>query len=63
MSAVVLLVREDYRLQGKRPQLRLQEKGGKEKLVWLHYAAEEFLDRYLEAAQIKDAKAPLFQNA
>jgi hypothetical protein len=30
---------------GKQPQLRLQEKGGKEKLVWLHHEAEEFLTR------------------
>jgi integrase/recombinase XerD len=62
VSAVVLLSREDYRFMGKRPQLRLQEKGGKEKLVWLHHEAEEFLDRYLEKAQITDAKAPLFQT-
>lgn len=62
VSAVVLLQREDYRFQGKRPQLRLQEKGGKEKLIWLHHEAEEFLDRYLEKAGITDAKAPLFQT-
>lgn len=62
VSAVVLLVREDYRLMGKRPQLRLQEKGGKEKLVWLHHEAEEFLDHYLEKAGITQAKAPLFQT-
>ena len=62
VSAIVLLLREDYRLMGKRPQLRLQEKGGKEKLVWLHHDAEEFLDRYLEAAAIVDPKAPLFQT-
>jgi integrase/recombinase XerD len=42
VSAVVLLLREDYRLMGKRPQLRLQEKGGKEKLVWLHHEARNF---------------------
>lgn len=62
VSAIVLLRREDYRLMGKRAQLRLQEKRGKEKLVWLHHEAEEFLDRYLEVTQIKDAKAPLFQT-
>ncbi len=62
VSAVVLLAREDYRFQGKRPQLRLQEKGGKEKLVWLHHEAEEFLDRYLDKAEITQSKAPLFQT-
>lgn len=50
VSAIVLLRREDYWFMGKRAQLRLQEKGGKEKLVWLHHEAEEFFDRYLEAA-------------
>ena len=62
VSAIVSLVREDYRLMGKRPQLRLQEKGGKEKLVWLHHEAEEFLDQYLEKAGITNGKAPLFQS-
>lgn len=62
VSAIVQLAREDYRLMGKRPQLRLQEKGGKEKLVWLHHEAEEFLDRYLEKAGIREGKAPLFQT-
>lgn len=62
VSAVVGLRREDYRLMGKRPQLRLQEKGGKEQLVWLHHEAEEFLDRYLERAGIADPPAPLFQT-
>lgn len=62
VGAVVRLRREDYRLLGKRPQLRLQEKGGKEKLVWLHHEAEEFLDHYLEQAGIAEPKAPLFQT-
>ncbi|MBV8904909.1 MAG: tyrosine-type recombinase/integrase [Acidobacteriia bacterium] len=62
VTAVILLRREDYRLQGKRAQLRLHEKGGKEKLVWLHHEAEEYLDRYLEKAAIADPKAPLFQS-
>lgn len=62
VSAVVQLTREDYRSIGKRSQLRLQEKGGKEKLVWLHHEAEEFLDTYLEKAGITDSKAPLLQS-
>jgi site-specific recombinase XerD len=62
VSAVVFLRREDYRVVGKRPQLRLQEKGGKEKLVWLHHEAEDFLDAYLEKSGITGPKAPLFQS-
>jgi site-specific recombinase XerD len=61
-SAVVSLRHEDYYLAGKRAQLRLQEKGGKEKLLWLHHQAEEYLDRYLDAAVITRGDAPLFQS-
>jgi integrase/recombinase XerD len=49
-------------LQGKRARLRLLEKGSKEKLVWLHHEAEEYLDAWLEAANIKDNAAPVFQT-
>src|SRR5271170_2061008 len=52
VSAVLKLKRGDYSLQGKRARLRLQEKGGKEKLVWLHHEAEHYLDAYLEVANI-----------
>ena len=62
VSAVVKLKRNDYTLQGKRARLRLLEKGGKEKLVWLHHEAEQYLDAYLEAAHISDAGAPMFQT-
>ncbi len=62
VSAVAGLRREDYSLAGKRPRLRLHEKGGKEKIVWLHHQAEEYLDAYLEAAGPLDPKAPLFQS-
>ncbi|MGA7928565.1 MAG: hypothetical protein WCA20_21545 [Candidatus Sulfotelmatobacter sp.] len=61
VSAVVGLMLGDYRLEGKRGRLRLMEKGDKEKLVWLHGEAEEFLDGYIAAAGIEAAKAPLFQ--
>ncbi len=61
-SAITSLRRADYRTAGKRSQLRLQEKGGKEKLLWLHHRAEEYLDRYLEAAEITYGEAPLFQS-
>ena len=62
VSAVVKLKRADYSLQGKRARLRLLEKGGKEKLVWLHHEAEQYLDAYLEGAHISDAGAPVFQT-
>lgn len=62
VSAVVGLTLGDYRLEGKRGRLRLMEKGNKEKLVWLHREAEEFLDAYIAAAGIEDPKAPLFQT-
>ena len=62
VSAVISLTRGDYRAMGKRSQLRLLEKGGKEKLVWLHHEAEEYLDRYLDKTGIADPKAPLFQT-
>lgn len=61
VRAVSGLRRSDYTLQGKRARLRLLEKGGKEKLVWLHHEAEEYLDGYLAAGSL-DGKAPLFQT-
>ena len=60
VSAVARLKRGDYRLEGKRARLRLVEKGGKEKLVWLHHEAEQFLDEYLVAVPIQGADAALF---
>jgi integrase/recombinase XerD len=62
VSAVLKLKRGDYSLQGKRTRLRLQEKGGKEKLVWLHHEAEQYLDAYLEAATISESGMALFQT-
>lgn len=62
VGAVVRSKRGDYRLEGKRARLRLLEKGNKEKLVWLHREAEEFLDAYIAAAGIRDGDAPLFQT-
>jgi integrase/recombinase XerD len=62
VSAVLKLNRADYTLQGKRARLRLQEKGGKDQLVWLHHEAEQYLDAYLQAAGIVDCEAALFQT-
>jgi hypothetical protein len=60
VSAVARLTRGDYRLEGKRARLRMVEKGGKEKLVWLHHEAEQFLDEYLAAVQVDGADEALF---
>jgi integrase/recombinase XerD len=60
VSAVAGLKRGDYRLEGKRARLRLLEKGGKEKLVWLHHEAEQFLDAYLSAVPNEEANDALF---
>jgi site-specific recombinase XerD len=60
VSAVAGLKRGDYRLEGKRARLRMLEKGGKEKLVWLHHEAEQYLDAYLAAVQIDEGLAALF---
>jgi integrase/recombinase XerD len=62
VSAVIGVKCGDYRHVGKRARLWLLEKGSKEKLVWLHREAEEFLDAYIAAAGIEDKEAPLFQS-
>ena len=62
VSAVLKLKRGDYSLHGKRARLRLLEKGNKEKLVWLHHEAEQFLGAYLEVANISESAAPVFQT-
>jgi integrase len=62
VSAVIGLERGHYRMEGKRARLRLLEKGGKEKLVWLHREAAEFLDAYIAEGGIEDPDAPLFQS-
>jgi hypothetical protein len=45
---------EDYFPQGKRWWLRLHEEGGKQHEMPIHHTLEEYLDRYIEAAGIKD---------
>ena len=42
--------------------LRLLEKGNKERLVWLHHEAEQFLDAYLDAANINENTPPCFRR-
>jgi integrase/recombinase XerD len=63
VGAVVSMKVEDYYHVGKRSWLRLHEKGGKLHEVPAHHNAQEYLDAYLEAAEIKEAKkVPLFQT-
>lgn len=50
---------------GRRAFLHLREKGGKQRKLPCHHAAEEALDAYVRAAGLvgADAKAPLFRTA
>jgi site-specific recombinase XerD len=64
VSAVVGMKVEDYFPKGKRWRLRLHEKGGKLHEVPAHHKLEQYLDEYIEAAGIRDArKSPLFRTA
>jgi site-specific recombinase XerD len=62
VNAAVSMRVEDYFPQGKRWWLRLHEKGGKHHEMPVHHTLEGYLDRYIEAAGIKDdPKSPLFR--
>jgi site-specific recombinase XerC len=64
VSAVLGMTVEDYYANGKKWRVRLHEKGGKFHEVPVHHKAEEFLDAYIEAAEISgDKKGPLFRSA
>ena len=64
VSAVVAMKVEDYYPQGKRWWLRLHEKGGKLHQVPAHHKLEQYLDEYIAAAGLRDArKGPLFRSA
>lgn len=63
VSAVIGMKVQDYYPQGKRSWIRLHEKGGKFHEVPCHHKAEEYLDAYVEAAELKDKpKTPLFRS-
>ena len=62
VSAVIGMRRQDYFRQESRGWLRLHEKGGKRHDVPAHHRAAEALDDYLEAAELEEAKAALFQS-
>jgi site-specific recombinase XerD len=64
VSAAVAMRVEDYFATGKRWWVRLHEKGGKRHEMPAHHNLEAYLDAYLHAAGIKDAKkTPLFRSA
>ena len=62
VGAVVLMNVGDYcEGPGRTVVFRLKEKGGKEHELPAHHRAAELMDAYLQAAGLKDKKAPLFQ--
>jgi site-specific recombinase XerC len=64
VSAAVAMRVEDYFGQGKRWWVRLHEKGGKVHEMPCHHSLEAYVDAYLHAAGIADAKkTPLFRSA
>ena len=64
VSAAIGMRVEDYYGQGKRWWVRLHEKGGKRHEMPCHHNLEAYLDAYLEAAGIGEAKkTPLFRSA
>jgi len=64
ISAVLGMQVQDYFPKGKRYWLRLHEKGGKYHEMPIHHTAETYLDAYLEAAGLWEAKGtPLFRTA
>lgn len=64
VGAMVAMTVEDYYSQGKRPWLRLHEKGGKEHEMPAHHTLEKYIDAYVGAADIAaDEKGPLFRTA
>ena len=64
VSAVVAMKVEDYYPQGKRWWIRLHEKGGKLHQVPAHHKLEQYLDEYIAAAGLREArKGSLFRSA
>ena len=64
VSAAVGMQVEDYYATGKRWWVRLHEKGGKRHELPCHHNLETYLDAYLQAAGLLEAKkTPLFRSA
>lgn len=63
IGAALAMKVEDYYPEGKRWKLRLHEKGGKEHVVPVHHTLEQYLDAYLDAADLRgQLKGPLFRS-
>lgn len=63
VGAVLGMKVEDYVKQGEQAWLRLHEKGGKHHEVPVHHRLEKYLDAYVQAAGIREAKGtPLFRS-
>jgi site-specific recombinase XerD len=64
VSAIINMRVRDYYPQGKRYWIRLHEKGGKFHEVPVHHTAENYIDKYIEAAGIsEDKNKPLFRTS
>jgi integrase/recombinase XerD len=64
VSAAVAMRVKDYYATRKRSWVRLHEKGGKRHEMPCHHNLEAYLDAYLQAAGMTDAKkSPLFRSA
>lgn len=62
-GAAVGMKVEDYFVQGRRGWIRLHEKGGKRHDVPANHNLDEYLEKYIEQAGIKDdPKGPLFRT-
>ena len=62
VSAVLGMRRQDYFGQGNRGWLRLHEKGGRRHDVPAHHRTSAALDAYVEAAELEEPRAALFQS-
>jgi site-specific recombinase XerD len=63
VGATVTMKVEDCYLQGRRLWIRLHEKGGKRHDVPANHQLDEYLDAYLEAAELRKVpKSPLFRS-
>jgi site-specific recombinase XerD len=62
VGAAVSMRVEDVYIQGRRSWVRLQEKGGKQHEMPCHHNLDEYLHRYIEAAELTDGKKWLFQS-
>lgn len=63
VSAAIGMNVEDYYPQGRRMWFRLHEKGGKRHEVPSHHNAIQYVDAYMDAAEISEQKkAPLFRT-